>query len=1240
MHNIKKDFKYREIPYNYTSFSDKEIVAEYLGDEAWDILCELRGHRVTGRSAKLLFEVIGDIFAIYRNPYIYNDFLDNRSKRSRLKKLHNLRFSVVEKAANNDLVYKILEKTREADISFFESFGYTKKLRKKIRSALKGITASRNIRFTAFHRAAHITDATDWRVACPEVVVYPDSETELAGLIEVARDLGLKVIARGGGTGLTGGAVPVYRNTMVINTEKLRVIDGIREYEVAGKKIPVIRLGAGVVTESAMDYARNNGYIFATDPTSSWASTIGGNIAENCGGKKAVMWGTAIDNIYSFKIINAYGEILKVQRVNHPYRKIEYADEVEFAVYKVSAGNEKLLKSIRLTGDDIRKEGVGKDITNKALGGVPGLQKEGGDGIIFEAEFVLYKPFANCRTICLEFFGEDLVNASKAIIDIRNSFESDEAAFLTALEHFDEKYEEAINYRNKSDRQELPKAVLLIDAESNDESVLDAICYEVIEMVRQYNVEGFVAVAESERELFWKDRKNLGAIARHTNAFKLNEDVVIPIESLPLFADFTDMLNLQKEMKNSLSVIDELYGYLATRNISDDKFFNGKKISYTMDLERIKTLLSEKLTTIDGLIDMAINGFYDEYLQQKDKFNQIRNEGVVGEIQRQLIEEYRNHFKGYSDVIAEIDELVADTLKRKIIIATHMHAGDGNIHVNIPVLSSDYPMMQEADDTAGVVMQITTVLGGVISGEHGIGLTKIKFIAPEILDDFAEYKREADPEDLFNPGKLCRDFPVHKIYTPSLNLIEMEAFILKSSDLETLTSEISGCIRCGKCKPVCNTNYPDATMFFSPRNKILALSMIEEAVLYEAQTETRMSLRNFSMMRNIAYHCTGCHQCFTPCPVDIDFGEVTQKINRLLVDRNRNKFNAMTWFTLFYLRQRGYYVNKVFRLGLLKMGFSMQRLAFKINRPVKHITDAVAPKMASLFDGCFPKSGEQTTRDIFSMKRERRIYSFHNPEKEIISSVLYFPGCGSERMYPQISLATIALLNHFGVRVVIPPEYLCCGYTLLSNGRVAAAERVSHENQVVFHRMADTISYMEIKDVVVSCGTCHEMLDTYQINNIFEYAAVIDISAFLINNHLLNGNVIADETLYYHEPCHSPLKEHDVEGTFSGIFGKQPLQIPNCCGEAGTLAISRPDISKNLRSRKKTNICQSCGGSNLDIITSCPNCVQGLTKIQGDISINGKHLSIYLAEKIIGSDWREQFIKRVKDQEGLERILY
>jgi hypothetical protein len=71
----------REIPYNYTSFSDREIVIRLLGEPAWQTLQELRSERRTGRSARMLYEVLGDIWAVRRNPYLEDDLLSSKRRR-------------------------------------------------------------------------------------------------------------------------------------------------------------------------------------------------------------------------------------------------------------------------------------------------------------------------------------------------------------------------------------------------------------------------------------------------------------------------------------------------------------------------------------------------------------------------------------------------------------------------------------------------------------------------------------------------------------------------------------------------------------------------------------------------------------------------------------------------------------------------------------------------------------------------------------------------------------------------------------------------------------------------------------------------------------------------------------------------------------------------------------------------------------------------------------------------------
>ena len=305
----------REIPYNYTSFSDREIVRRLLGERAWELLARLRDERRTGRSARMLYEVLGDIWVVQRNPYLEDDLLDNPKRRAQLIEALQHRLGEVEKrrtpgadrdsAERDALVGELLVAARSAVERFAAHFRAVWDLRKLTRRVLGRCTAKDNIKFDALSRVSHVTDATDWRIEMPFVVLTPDSEAEMAGLVKGCIELGLTIIPRGGGTGYTGGAVPLTWQSAVINTEKLEAMSEVELLALPGVTAPVATVWseAGVVTQRVADAAERAGFVFAVDPTSAEASCIGGNIAMNAGGKKAVLWGTALDNLASWRMV-------------------------------------------------------------------------------------------------------------------------------------------------------------------------------------------------------------------------------------------------------------------------------------------------------------------------------------------------------------------------------------------------------------------------------------------------------------------------------------------------------------------------------------------------------------------------------------------------------------------------------------------------------------------------------------------------------------------------------------------------------------------------------------------------------------------------------------------------------------------------------------------------------------------------------------------------------------------------
>jgi len=495
----------REIPYNYTSFSDREIVIRLLGPATWDLLHELRDQRRTGRSAKMLYEVLGDIWVVSRNPYLQDDLISNRRRRAGLVSAMRERLGAIatRRADPGDRVSELLGAAHRAVDAFESGFEETIRLRREVKRRLGRATRADNVRFDALARVAHVTDATDWRVEYPFVVVNPDTEDEVAEIVRALIALDLTIVPRGGGTGYTGGAVPLTWRSAVLNTEKLEDLSPVETIALPGveRKVPTLVCGAGVVTRRAMEVAESAGLVFACDPTSADASTIGGNVAMNAGGKKAVLWGTALDNLASWRMVMPDARWLEVERLDHNLGKIHDAPLVRFRLTRYErdgrtrAGEPEVLE---MPGSGFRKAGLGKDVTDKFLGGLPGVQNEGCDGIVTSARFVLHRMPPQVRTVCLEFFGR-AHDAVPSIVDINTCLDAHPGAVRAGLEHLDERYVKAVGYATKAKRHGRPKMVLIGDIAGDDAEAVAAAASHVVRLANARGAEGFVAVSPEAR---------------------------------------------------------------------------------------------------------------------------------------------------------------------------------------------------------------------------------------------------------------------------------------------------------------------------------------------------------------------------------------------------------------------------------------------------------------------------------------------------------------------------------------------------------------------------------------------------------------------------------------------------------------------------------------------------------------------------------------------------------------------
>ena len=306
--------------------------------------------------------------------------------------------------------------------------------------------------------------------------------------------------------------------------------------------------------------------------------------------------------------------------------------------------------------------------------------------------------------------------------------------------------------------------------------------------------------------------------------------------------------------------------------------------------------------------------------------------------------------------------------------------------------------------------------------------------------------------------------------------------------------------------------------------------------------------------------------------------------------------------------------------------------------------------------GGLPK---KTARALLDIEDADYVPIIRNPQSTSseTEAVFYFPGCGSERLFSQVGLATQAMLWHAGVQTVLPPGYLCCGYPQRGSGQADKAEKIITDNRVLFHRVANTLNYLDIKTVVVSCGTCYDQLQNYEFDKIFPGCRIIDIHEYLLQKGItLHANGTAGAAYLYHDPCHTPMKLQDPMKTVKALVGDMVLKSERCCGESGTLGVTRPDISTQVRFRKEEELRKGetdlralalasgappAAAGNVKILTSCPSCLQGLKRYGDDLSnglLEADYIVVEMANQILGDQWLPDYV-RVANNGGIERVL-
>ena len=1048
------------------------------------------------------------------------------------------------------------------------------------------------------------TDATDLRMELPLLVVEPDNTKQVSEIVRLANDMKFALIPRGGGSGATGGAVPARKRSVVVSLTRLTKIGPI------DLEAMTVICEAGAITQAVHNAVNQKGALFSVDPASKQASTIGGNVSENAGGPSAFEYGTTLDNLLWWRMVTPTGEIITIEREDHPRHKIMPDEKAIFVVKDVSGG---VRSVIELLGTEIRLPGLGKDVTNKALGGLPGMQKEGTDGIITEACFIIHPKPKYKRVMVLEFFGRSMLPASivvKELVELRNKIrEEGDYAHLSALEEFNAKYVQAIEYKRKSNKFDgLPISVLILQVDGDDQYLLDKCVNDIVNVVeKQKSVDIIVANDAKEADLFWEDRHRLSAIAKRTSGFKLNEDIVIPINRIPDFATFLEELNLECTGHSYRQALQEV-GRLPGLPLEDKKFNHEFSLASRATAGDIK---------IDEMSDSELFDRAKQFLQ--------------------------NLANSHSNQTRKINKIIQHMENSRIVVASHMHAGDGNCHVNIPVNSNDPIMLEEAEEVATKVMAECQEMGGEVSGEHGIGITKISFLDKAKIDALRQFKERVDPRDVMNPAKLVhRELPVRP-FTFSFNRLISDirdSGLPDKEKLIDLLSSVQICTRCGKCKQVCGMCYPERSLQYHPRNKNMVLGMLLEAVYYSQVNKGEIDSDLLKWLRDLVEHCTTCGRCMANCPVKIPSGEVSLTLRALLEHENATghpiKEMALSWVAKDVANR----AKKAAKFASLGQKFQNKILGF--------IPEIWKKRMSNpLFSGKGPKMGYKNIYE--SLKLSKGHVFVPNEQKENMPLALYFVGCGGALFYDRIGMSSLMLLLKAGYAVAIPPRHLCCGFPLLSAGMdVAFADNLVQNRQYLASMIRDLSKKgFNPSYIVTSCPTCRDGIERHNLVEQFPNLLIQDILQLTIPK--LEELPKTDNKILFHPSCHTEwayvplLKGRELlVNSLSKISGYEVIMNQGCCGESGLGAMTSPEIYNVLRSRKQKSLKDTFDqGYNGSILVGCPSCKIGI----GRSLLNMKdkrsvwHVNEWLASLYDNEDRRQSFRKKVNESRGEVRIV-
>lgn len=354
----------------------------------------------------------------------------------------------------------------------------------EVLEAFKAIVGETNMYVDEETLTEHASDHTEDHVFMPQVVVIPGTPEEVASILKLCNEHVIPVTPRGGGTGLSGGALPVKGGVVVAMKRFNRILE-IDELNLQATVEP------GVITEVFQYAVKEKGLFYPPDPSSKGSCFLGGNLGENAGGPKAVKYGVTRDYVLNIQVALPTGELI-------------------------------------WTAANVLKNSTGYNLTQLMCG------SEGTLGIITRIVFklrphptrdvTLLAPFTTAEEACRAISGIYMAGITPSKMEF---VERD--AIIHTMKYVDEVLSQPVNI----DLPDNINAHLIIELDGNEEDVLMRDAENIVDVLEGYETgEIYFAQSAEEKDGLWRLRKN---VSPAVNSYTLTkaEDVVVPRGNLP-----------------------------------------------------------------------------------------------------------------------------------------------------------------------------------------------------------------------------------------------------------------------------------------------------------------------------------------------------------------------------------------------------------------------------------------------------------------------------------------------------------------------------------------------------------------------------------------------------------------------------------------------------------------------------------------------------------------------------------